>query len=423
MDNYAKETKSTNRARCLNIDWLELYCLESGNNFPHNADYFRSCGYEVNERDYGTRQYEEMFTICDDHGHGFLEVRRKPVSGDKAKLNKGIFSPFSCHLKLVNRYCYAPNAIDLLSAFLRQHGYTIQRIFRLDLALDFERFDDNTDPNAFLKRYLDGKFTKVNQGNISAHGADRWEGRFWHSVSWGSAKSMVSTKMYDKTIELSQVKDKPYIRYAWFTSGLVDDFQTLQKKGKDNKPYKPHIWRLEFSIKSSAKGWLIVENNDGKQPTEDQVPHTIDAYDTPEKRLLAFQMLTRHYFHFKYYEEGKRKDLCKDRVLFNWGHSDVIYKLDRLLTDKPKDRAVDALKARLQHYRNTHFDNDVRKACDIIIQQLELESIRNATPTYDRNESTLLQMLINRRLSNHDETFSESIEIVRTLLNLHTKIF
>lgn len=291
------------------------------------------------------------------------------------------------------------------------------------MALDFEKFDDNTDPNAFLKRYLDGKFTKVNQGNISAHGADRWEGRFWHSVSWGSAKSMVSTKMYDKTIELSQVKDKPYIRYAWFTSGLIDDFQTLQKKDKDNKLYKPHIWRLEFSIKSSAKGWLIVENNNGKQPTIDHVPHTIDAYDTPEKRLIAFQMLTIHYFHFKYYEEGKRKDLCKDRVLFNWGHSDAIYKLDRLLTDKPKDSSVDALKARLQNYRNTHFDDNVRKACDIIIQQLELESIRNATPSYDRNETTLLQLLINRRLSNHDESFAESVEIVRTLMNLHTKIF
>lgn len=423
MESRSNIPQSKAKTRCLNLDWLELYCLESGQNFPHDAEYFRRCGFEVNERDYGTRQYEQMFTICDAHGHGFLEVRRKPVSGERAQQNKGIFSPFSCHLKLVNRYCYAENAIDLLSDFLNKHGYAIQRIFRLDLALDFEKFDDNTDPNAFLKRYLDGKFTKVNQGNISAHGADRWEGRFWHSVSWGSPKSMVSAKMYDKTIELSQVKDKPYIRYAWFTSGLVDDFQTLQKIGADEKAYKPHIWRLEFSIKSSAKGWLVIENNEGKQASEEQVPHTIDTYDTPEKRLLAFQMLARHYFHFKYYEEGKRKDLCKDRILFNWERTDVIYKIDRLLTDRPKDRAADALKARLQHYRNTHFDDNVRAACDIIIKQIDTEGVRNLTPTYDRNESQLLQLLISRRLSNLDETFAESIEHVRALMNLHNEIF
>lgn len=421
MENSLNTTRSNKR--CLNLDWVELYCLESGRNFPHDAEFFRKSGYEVKEREYGTRQYEEMFTICDVYGLGFLEVRRKPVSGEKAKLNKGIFSPFSCHLKLVNRYCYADNAIELLSIFLNKHGYTIQRIFRLDLALDFEKFDDNTDPNVFLKRYLDGKFTKVNQGNISAHGADRWEGRFWHSVSWGSPKSMVSAKMYDKTIELSQVKDKPYIRYAWFRSGLVDDFQTLQKIGKDGKAYKPHIWRLEFSIKSSAKGWLVIENNGGKQKKAEQVPHTIDAYDTKEKQMLAFIMLSKHYFHFKYYEEGKRKDLCKDRILFKWGPTDVVYKLDRLLTDRPKDNTIDALKARLQHYRNTHFDDNLRAACDIIIKNLELESIRNATPTYDRDECTLLQMLIARRLSNLDETFADSIEKVRALIRLQNEIF
>lgn len=412
-----------NKVRCLNIDWLELYCEESITDFPHDAGYFIRKGYEVRERDYGTRQYEEMFTVCDKEGHGFLEIRRKPVSGKQAERNKGIFSEFSCHLKLVNRYCYAPNAIDLLSDFLQLHGYVIKRIFRFDLALDFEKFDDNTDPNAFLKRYLDGKFTKVNQSAISAHGADRWEGRLWNSVSWGAAKSMVSTKMYDKTIELSQVKDKPYIRYAWLCSGLVDDMQNLTKIGEDGKPYKPHIWRLEFSIRSSAKGWVFIEDCSGKSTQTEQVPHTIDTYDTAEKRLFAFQMLARHYFHFKYYEAGKRKDLCKDRVLFKWGPTDCVCKLDRLLTDRPKDRSLLALKTRLVMYKQTHFDSVALKACDILLEQLDAESVRNLVPTYDRGEAKLLQLLIARRISNTDESFSESVRVIKAMLSLETEIF
>ena len=46
-----------------------------------NAEYFRNQGYVVIERDYGTRVYSEMFTIEDEHGQPFIEVRRNPQSG------------------------------------------------------------------------------------------------------------------------------------------------------------------------------------------------------------------------------------------------------------------------------------------------------------------------------------------------------
>ena len=70
------------KKRCVNIDWLEVYCLEDRHEYPCDAEYFRRHGYLVQERDYGTRQYNQMFTILDKWGNPMIEVRRDPPSGD-----------------------------------------------------------------------------------------------------------------------------------------------------------------------------------------------------------------------------------------------------------------------------------------------------------------------------------------------------
>lgn len=48
--------------RCLNIDWLEVYALEPD---KLDADFFISDGWSVQPRPYGTRVYDEMFTLMD----------------------------------------------------------------------------------------------------------------------------------------------------------------------------------------------------------------------------------------------------------------------------------------------------------------------------------------------------------------------
>ena len=101
--------------RCINIDWLECYCLEDAIGYPHDADYFRNKGWEVREREYGTPMYEQMFTLYDHYGEPFVEVRRKPKSMNTAK---GIFDQFACHVRLVNRACYANDAARNLSDFI-----------------------------------------------------------------------------------------------------------------------------------------------------------------------------------------------------------------------------------------------------------------------------------------------------------------
>lgn len=444
--------------RCVNIDWLEVYCLESVEKYPCNADFFRMQGFLVNERPYGTRQYAEMFTILDKYDKPFIEVRRNPVASGAGEKNEGIFSPYSTHIKLVNRYCYVDNAVDIFAGFLMRYDYNVVRLFRLDLCMDFEKFDSGDDPQKFLARYMAGRYAKINQCNLSGHASDGWDGRQWNSVSWGSPQSMVSTKFYNKTKELLEAKDKPYIRIAWASAGLVDDYNTLEKFRPDGTKYKPVIWRLEFSIRSSAKGWYVREYNDGTKILTEKHEHTLATYSSKLSQLHAFIYLTAHYFQFKKVRKAKqtqwlkdhpsqkltalgmhyafddftplesvsvRKDRCEDKKLFDFSLSHEPYKLIAQGTDTPRPKVCDTLIKRLEEYKMSHADKVQRDAADTIIAQLTRELERSALPYEAKDDiNLLLQLLISRRLKQSPkEPMADSVELCEQIVKLKDSLF
>ena len=419
MDNGQSGDKSSPRKpiRCINLDWLEVYCTEPSDKFPLNADYFRDCGYVVSERDYGTRVYREMFTIEDEHGQGFIEVRRNPASNTAN--DGGLFPPESCHLRLTNYACYAPNPIDNLRSFMVKHGYTLVRIFRIDIALDFTRFDMGDEPARFVRRYLEGKYAKVNQGHISAHGDDTWQARRFNSLSWGAPKSMVSTKMYDKTLELSQAHDKPYIRYNWFLAGLIDNPVTGEKRNVDGTVIVPSVWRVEFSIKSSAKKWFVMENCNLHKRTNVYMPHTLDMYDTKEKLVTMFASLCNYYFHFKVYEEGKRKDRCRDKVLFQFSPNDIVLRPDRQASDRPVNSKLARLEKYLVEYRFTTYDEKTIQAIDTILHVLRSQSVHQfAGNQFTAEDILILQRLIAERTGEHGKgNLTEQKREIATLVH------
>ena len=57
-------------------------------------------------------------------------------------------------LRLSNRTCYSDNAVQIMQDFLTKYDYEFVKIFRIDICLDFERFDSGDDPNLFLHRYI-----------------------------------------------------------------------------------------------------------------------------------------------------------------------------------------------------------------------------------------------------------------------------
>ena len=408
-------SKST-PTRCINLDWLEVHAREPITQ-KLDADYFRSQHFIVHEREYGTRVYREMFVLEGSDGENLLEVRRNPASQG---LN-GIHDPNECHIRLCNRTCYFEDAAYQLSMFLKYHGYTDVRISRVDLCLDFVMFDKGDDPQAFVRRYFRHKYAKINQGRIAGHGEDTWSGQEWNSLSWGSKTSAVTTKMYNKTLELHDPKtdsfSKPYIRQAWKIAGLIDDWQRVTK---DDVPV--NVWRVEFSLRSAVKNWVPIEIN-GDPKNYQSIRNTLECYMGRDRILTMFASLANHYFHFKKYKQGKRKDRCPDKILFDFSGQQVVYKLDAKSPIAGSGTSYQEkwrqLLKKLQAYQQSHTATEIHKACEVLIASITEDDFRNdlANP-WSYEELQTMRMMMNVRTRDKSLNYEAALREVKALLNI-----
>lgn len=400
--------------RCVNVDWLEVYALENAQRYPCNADYFRSKGYFVKEREYGTRQYNEMFVIEDEHGEPWIEIRRNPASGDSSFCG---LVPESTHIRLANRTCYYDSAVSIMRDFLLLHEYIFKRIYRIDICYDFIKFDSGDDPARFCKRYLAHQYSKINQCRVSSHGNDNWNDFDWETLSWGSPKSMVTTKIYNKSRELSSPKhDKPYIRYSWFIAGLIHDPINMTVTDEKKGTYKPDVWRIEFSLRSSADNWIVIEDQSGKRMKKKAVPHKLSMFDSRDKLWQRFEDLAFHYFRFKHWEDGVRKDRCKDKVLFKFNESREFYQVSALPPASKPDRDDEILRRRLVNYRACHADNKIREACDVLIEVLNRSEMRRVSSKVDALELEVFRRAIAYKLKWPEEDVVVVMNRIRALL-------
>lgn len=399
--------------RCINLDWFEIDALEPPEGRPFQ--YFLEKKIFGFQRDYGTRVYREMFTLDGTDGQPLLEIRRKPVSD--------ILDPRDCHIRLVNRTCYFTDAVTLLGTFLRVHGYEFQRIHRVDICLDFEKFDSDDNPQSFINRYIAGAYSKINQSNITSHGTDQFDGRKWNSLSWGSPTSDISTKMYDKTMELydptTKSYKKPYIRQAWQECGLIDDWQKVTATDKEGKTYTPRIWRIEFSIRSSVKRWFLINRN-GNSKEKQSIRNTMECYDSREKLITLFASLTQHYFHFKHFEPNKTKYQCKDKELFCWQDQQSVYKVEKVVSANLADRPLNTLLAKIREYKAQHLSREVHDACNVLINAMSDEVLRyEAGHHFTLEELTALRLAMAAKTRGYDKDVTLLMREIKELLNIN----
>lgn len=337
--------------RCINIDWLEVFCLEP-NEKEYDAQYFINKGYDVRQRAYGTPQYSQMFTILD-AGHELLEIRRKPYS---LRSQGGIFERGACHIRLSNRTCYDKAPVNVLRKFLVAHGYIFKSISRIDIALDFNEFDNGLQVTDFIQSYVWGEISKVNQSNVSMHGSDKWNCRDINSLKWGSPSSPNTTKLYNKSLEMRQTKQKFYIRDRWEEAGL---------------DISRDVWRIEFSLKSQFQ---TIKTRVGKTRIK-----SLSDYDTHKKLFFQFVGMQQKYFDFRnirYNSKGEpiRKYDCERVSTISYKQSDVIFVPCRNLTNNISPTKTDKLLCkRLEEIvRNEKISNYIRKAADELLQYFHL---------------------------------------------------
>jgi hypothetical protein len=304
---------------------------------------------------------------------------------------------------------------------------------------DFERFDSGDKPERVARRIVEKTYLKMNQTKIHAIGDDNWGGYAWETLSWGSLTSMVSTKLYNKTKELAATGNKkPYILTQWMMAGLIDNPVTQVKYGKDGSQYKPDIWRVEFSIKSKADSWLILEDISGKRVKKKAVPHSLSLFDSQDKLWQRFQDLAYHYFRFKvktnkkqkrgvagfalgqvesnHDPELQRKDRMPEKVLFHYDQDREFMHIQNVPKPSKPYHDGEVLRRRLINYAATHPDHKIREACKVLVDSIDVRDIYRYTDSFDIWQVKALQGAIQLKMGGDERSTLEIIAQLEELI-------
>ena len=347
--------------------------------------------------------------------NSFLEIERNPYS---LKQNGGIFEPESCHIRLANRTLYQPNPVQQLTNFIIKYGYEYKGISRVDVCCDLTIFDNGMKPQDLANKYIKDKIWKVHQSHIApntddgddtwripihlgAHGKETKTGRTWNSLKWGSPKSALSTKLYNKTLELETNTGKFYIKDTWVKAGLCDlqkvRYEYRNPKTKEieirskqisvvpgtainqeipiEEAKKIDVWRVEFSMNSEGRKWIDLGDNH-------IVDLSLNAFDNLDSLAATFFTCSEWLFSFiyaKWITKGatrwkERTNRCKKLQLFNTKFLHSHYKPQRQTEMEDPSRTEKIMMYRLMaKSKDKNLSEAYREACYQVARNLSKE--------------------------------------------------
>lgn len=212
----------------VSIDWLSVYTHTSDTLVP-----FTQGIYELRECASGTKQFDKMHELL---------MRGKRIATLTSLPRLKALNPHTCIMKLENRILYNQGTIQLLYNIMDILKLHYKGISRIDLAYDFQRFKNEMKPQTLLRKYALGKIGR-NSTEFRRSGRERYNliaektptGTEFSYMRFGSVKSPVHAYIYNKSKELKEVKNKPYIVQNWLKCGLNQETED--------------VWRAEISIK------------------------------------------------------------------------------------------------------------------------------------------------------------------------------
>jgi len=230
---------------CISVDWLQVFCLRT-EILKETQEYIyegSTSRYRLSSEAVETAMFKSVYKVY--HEHSGMCVARMQLNPRSGKLN-----PNMCLIKLENRILYSSQYIAVLYDIIGSMNLVYKGITRIDIAYDCIKFRGGRSPLKFINQFLSKSSDEVGYvylnriKEFSAHGSkDRTSSSKVTSIKFGSGKSRITSYIYDKTKELSEVKDKPWIREYWELNGLIPDD-------------KHHVFRSEISIKAEGTDLL-----------------------------------------------------------------------------------------------------------------------------------------------------------------------
>lgn len=269
--------------KVISIDWLQLYC-DCTDFKPNPAYTWKLHGYQ-------TQQFRKVYSII---------YQNEEIATATAEPSSHIMPKWAMIIKISNRELYGQNLSGLVSDLLCSNAIKFISLTRLDIAVDFQTFHNGLKPQNFIQRFMTGTYLKNGRGKYTLIGEQKHTHTFDY-LRFGTKTSEANAYIYNKTKELEQVKDKPYIRKLWSSLGFNAD--------KD-------VWRLEFSLKS--KKLQCIELHTGE--------HTVLGLEVLDNHILLnklFNGFMAQYFEFKVNDGKQNKSRMKSLILFDESEAEV----------------------------------------------------------------------------------------------------
>ena len=295
------------------LDWLQLNCVGK---IPE------SVLSELEVLPYSTRVFKSIARYVEAGDEQFV-IAFNPASS--------ILDPYTHLIKFNNKLLYSPNLRLKVAKVLEVLNLELKGLSRLDIALDFNKFLNNLDPQSLIQHFVTGKFLNVGRADWQLRGSNSIENRFQY-LRFGNPNSELSVYIYNKTLELQSVKDKPYIRDSWSQQQLD---QTVP------------IWRIEFSMKGNRL--RTVDNATGQVDKLD-INNIFDPYFMHN---FYYSLLDKH---FRFVRNDGKGNISRMKVvkLFN-------NKFEKLITFKETEKKESDRSVRIFIKKMEEFNSIMRE--------------------------------------------------------------
>lgn len=256
----------------ISLDWMQFYCERSPWVIP-SAFTTTKGSYEVEKQSYSTNLWLDVY-IIKHRGREFATLCCNPRNSGMPERG--------CTLKLANRVLYSHEWVRESKSIMAEMGLRYKGITRVDVAYDCNVLADGRSVPEFLMQYFshapycEGHIIRSGSRKVTINATRSNKGSVEISaMRWGSKGSDVGAYCYNKSLELREVKDKPWIRETWEKAGLIDAFKNdewsdLSEKERERKInqgdvqqfIETPVWRFEISIKGHGKDLLNLDTGE-----------------------------------------------------------------------------------------------------------------------------------------------------------------
>ena len=332
-----------NMDNVISCDWLSF----TGHLINHEyANYYPVTNgkYSTNDEEKGTAVYKSIKRYSKNNLPYFVVLYHPRAS---------FLHNYDCQVKLDNHILYSEELEQVLKDIFAC-GISFYCITRLDLCIDFINFDNGIKPAKFIDLVMKNRIFKLRKGDgftfFKSHHDLEYTG-----ISFGKKSSSAHWRLYNKSLEMREVKDKYYIRQLWVNNGWQDS--------------DGDVWRLELELKDIS---IINLGYNGICNVFDDIFRVVTG--------IHYNFIFNHFlnstFRFKYNTNQKNVSREKDFVFFKT--NPTIYRQYKLNGFSRNNKQKIAISSLVELIGNTYLQNcegidTVIDSLIILVRRFQLE--------------------------------------------------